>query len=742
MGVNIIRFHGHIQPKGATSKLSDINRDEVNAIWKTVAAMKKEGIYTVISPFWGGYMDPIPASWSLGEYTGQGDMWALMYFNQPLKAAYKEWVRILYTEVNPFTGIALKDDPAVALIQVKNEDSVLFWTIEGIKPDHRATIEQTFHAWLVNKYGTIGAAFSAWSNERLEADNIAAGRIGLYSIWEATHDAKQNQSPGKSARVSDQLAFLSNHQRDFYTEIYNHYKSLGCKQLINANNWRPADPGVMFDAERWSNSSVDVMAVNRYYDPLHQGENNGWRIDPGHTYVGESVLKNPAKLPINIKQVENKPFLVTESGWNLPHKYQAEGPFLIAAYSSLTGIDGFFWFSASSYKMDPDPYYPWFNIGPNANQKAMSRWTASIPGQLSMFPANALLYRKGYITPGATVVHEERTLESIWKRDTPLITEEAGFDPNRDSWDNSTNPTETKVAPIAYLAGTVEVKYEGNPANSNVSSQLSTLLDFTNKTITSTTGQLKWNYGKGICTMNAPKAQGVTGFLESTPTVALADVTITSKNPYAAISIVSMDDQTLSTSKQILVQVGTVYRPTNWQEKAVKVTINGQEKDGFEIINTGKMPWMGQKTDVKIKLNNTLITSAYVLDQSGYINKEIFVERYSDHIILSLPPNTMYMVLNTNEPTVVTGLHDEDLSSIQLYPNPTKGTVVLDIPDHIKSLNSLQVYDNLGRRVHTEKNIRQGQKQIVLPVLPNGVYHVTFNNSQHKKSSFKLVIQH
>jgi hypothetical protein len=80
---------------------------------------------------------------------------------------------------------------------------------------------------------------------------------------------------------------------------------------------------------------------------------------------------------------------------------------------SLTGIDGFFWFSATSYKMDLDPYYPWFNIGPRGDQKAMSRWTASVPGQLSMFPANALLYRKGYISPGATIVHEERTLESI-----------------------------------------------------------------------------------------------------------------------------------------------------------------------------------------------------------------------------------------------------------------------------------------------------------------------------------------
>jgi len=140
------------------------------------------------------------------------------------------------------------------------------------------------------------------------------------------------------------------------------------------------------------------------------------------------------------------------------------------------------------------------------------------------------------------VVHEERTLESIWNRELPLITEEAGFDPNRDSWSTSPNPTETAAAPISYLAGAVEVKYDGNPANSVISPTLGSLLDFANKTVTSTTGQLKWDYGKGICTMNSPKAQGVTGFLETTPSVELADVTISSRNPYAAINVVSMDD--------------------------------------------------------------------------------------------------------------------------------------------------------------------------------------------------------
>ena len=72
------------------------------------------------------------------------------------------------------------------------------------------------------------------------------------------------------------------------------------------------------------------MALNRYYDPGHFGENNGWRIDPGHHYMGLSAMKNPQKLPINVKQVAGHPFVITESGWNLPHKYTAEGPFLIS----------------------------------------------------------------------------------------------------------------------------------------------------------------------------------------------------------------------------------------------------------------------------------------------------------------------------------------------------------------------------------------------------------------------------
>ncbi len=84
---------------------------------------------------------------------------------------------------------------------------------------------------------------------------------------------------------------------------------------------------------------------------------------------------------------------------------------------SLTGVDSYYWFSPSSPSYDPNPYFTWANLA--GGQHPMHRWTISTPGQLAMFPANALLYRKGYINQGETVVHEERTLQSIYDRKMP-----------------------------------------------------------------------------------------------------------------------------------------------------------------------------------------------------------------------------------------------------------------------------------------------------------------------------------
>lgn len=733
VGVNMIRYHGGIFPKGADSKLEDVDQAEINNIWRVVAAMKKEGIYTVISPFWAGFVQDIPAGWGLGQYTGKVQPWALMYFNDRFKNAYKTWLRVLYTQPNPYTGIALKDEPAVALLQIKNEDSVLFWTIQDVKGDLKEVIEKKFFAWAVAKYGSAPAALTAWSNATTPTDNIANGRFGIYLIYDATIA----QTGGKARRVSDMVQFLTEHQRDFYADIVAHHRALGCQQLTNASNWKTASANFLNDPERYSNDVADVMAVNRYYDPQHVGENSGWRIDPGHQFVGSSVLYRPDQLPVNVKQPDNKPFFVTESGWNLPNRFQAEGPFLVSAYMSLTGVDGFFWFQPSAVGLDPFPYFDFTNL--EGGQKAMFRWTASIPGQILMLPANALQFRRGYIAEGTPVATEERTLASMWERKMPLISEENSFDPNRDTYTPSPGSGETELSPITYLAGPVRVRYNAPADAKTIAPNLGQLVNFGAKTVTSTTGQLKWDYKNGVCTVDAPSAQGVAGFLKvAAPSTQLTDVKIESDNEYAAINVVAMDDKPLKTSEKILVQVGTTYRPFQWSETPATFKLGNQDVRGFRILNTGKMPWLAANTQVTLTLNNAAIRSAYLLDLNGVKAGEVYVQRTGNQAVVRLPANAMYVVLTPNAPTI-TGLEPVK-ADFRVYPNPAQGEVVVSVPAGTAPKNQLRLLDGLGRALATQTNLAPGEHRIPVQTLAAGSYVVELRTEGGETVGRKLVV--
>jgi hypothetical protein len=68
-GMNMVRFHGHLPPKpqrdGPPVTREDINDIDLHGAWYMVAAFKKEGIYSTLSPYWGSHTDN-QASWELG----------------------------------------------------------------------------------------------------------------------------------------------------------------------------------------------------------------------------------------------------------------------------------------------------------------------------------------------------------------------------------------------------------------------------------------------------------------------------------------------------------------------------------------------------------------------------------------------------------------------------------------------------------------------------------------------------
>src|SRR5882672_6118552 len=570
-GVNMVRCHADINPS-PTQPPNTINEGARDWIWRSVAAMKKEGVYTTISPYWA-----VPAKfgkdWNIPGGSEQSAL-GLLFFDETLQGYYQGWLRKLFSEKNPYTGIPLAQDPGVGIISLQNEDSLLFWTVNGIQGEQKKRLGKKFGAWVIKKYGSLAAALSAWGNDSLPGDDKGAAILDFHNVWELT----QERQGGRAKRLADQLEFWSRTMYDFNKNMETFLRQdLGCKQPINAGNWRTADTGRLNDAERWSYTANEVMAVNRYYGGIHEGENNGWAIVKAQKFTSPSILKDPLSFPLNLKQVRGYPMIITESAWVMPSGYASEGPFLVSVYQSLTGVDAYYWFSTSDDEWTPPQ-------SANGYMPSQGKWLFGNPDMLGNFPAAALLYRKGHVQRGKPVVFEQRALTDIWERRVPIICEESGFDPNRDSAKIAATSSVKRILPAQiFLAGPVEVLYDGDPAKSTTA-DLSKLVDTNRKEVKSITGEITFNYGQGVCRVDAPRAQGMAAFFqEAGGKLATSDLEVTSANEYGTVLAVSMDDQALKSSSKILVQVGTRCRPTGWKESGTTIEWKEGKVEGFKI---------------------------------------------------------------------------------------------------------------------------------------------------------------
>jgi hypothetical protein len=633
-GVNVVRLHGAIEPKQEGSNVTDVDEKQLDEIYRTVAAMKKFGIYTVISPFWAIHAQP-RKSWGVMD-AGNGNCTGLLFFDRALQRGYKAWLKRIYAAVNPYTGVPIAKDPAVALIQIQNEDSLLFWTMQGIGGKAYGELCRLFGAWALKKYGSTEKLREAWRNCAHDKDDLDTGVAGIFIVWELTQDArnKKGDGNGRGVRLADQAEFFGRLMFDFNRETERFLREdLGCRQLINAGNWRTADQVILDDVERWSYTANEVIGKNHYFNGLHIGMNSGWQILPGQTFTSKSFTTNPKNSPLDVRQVVGRPFIISESLWVPPNQYEAEGPLVVAAQSSLTGLDLFFWFATNVPEWQPPGV----------------KWTFSIPMTLGQFPAAALMFRNGYVQEGPAVVHEERRLQDIWERRAPLIAEGGAWDPNRDVGEMpSGTPIKNVVDPLAYLVGRVEVKYEGNPSNSRAL-DLDAFIDPAKKQVRSVTKEIETDLARGIYRVDTPRAQAVAGMLGKAGLQKLTDVTIVSKNDYACVTVISLDDKPIATSGRILAQIGTIARPTGWKEKPMQIPTKDGFLEGSRILDAGGPPWRIEKMRGALGVKNPSITTATALDPNGMSISDIPIWRGDGEIRISLPPNALYVCLRSTQ---------------------------------------------------------------------------------------------
>jgi hypothetical protein len=312
-------------------------------------------------------------------------------------------------------------------------------------------------------------------------------------------------------------------------------------------------------------------------------------------------------------------------------------------------VDSFYWFAAGEPNWLRDPRRMFWRVG---ESYALDKWSISTPTGAAQWPAYALAFRRGYIKPAdAPVVYEERALTDLWQRRVPAISESGRFDPNRDAGSFAPqSPVKQEVDRLAFMVGPVHVKYGGDAKNTRVLPDLGKYIDRAAGVVRAVTGEIALNYKQGLMTVDAPKFQGVSGFLKDAGgSFELKDVTVSSTNAYATVGVVSMDDAPLANSRKLLVQVGTTARLTGWTTRKASFKAEGGDQsptvEGEQIVSTGSPPWQIANTEVTVTLHNPTITKATLLDVNGYPAAEIPVTRDGDKRVVKLPPNALYVIL-------------------------------------------------------------------------------------------------
>ena len=204
-----------------------------------------------------------------------------------------------------------------------------------------------------------------------------------------------------------------------------------------------------------------------------------------------------------------------------------------------------------------------------------------------------------------------------------------------------------EVDRLAYLVGPVEVKYGGDPARSHAV-DLKPYVDRKRKLVRSITGQVELDYGTGLCKVDAPKAQGVTGFLKKAGgTFKLGDVTVRSDDDYATVTVVPLDDEPIASSQRVLVQVGTTERLTGWADRKLdfKSQDGKQTFHGREIVSVGTPPWRIANARLTVTVINPHLTRATLLDTAGYAAGQVDVRRAGGTITVKCPEATIWLVL-------------------------------------------------------------------------------------------------
>jgi hypothetical protein len=566
-GINIVRLHfvDKWAPTGITdgSKTDTRSFDpqQLDRLDFLVSELKKNGIY----------MD---LNLNVGRAYKEGDgvpdaarlTWAksLTLYDKRIIELEKEYAHNLLTHVNPYTKTEYRNEPAIAIVEMLNENGIG----QGYNPPSKFYADE------------LDGIYNAWLKANLTADQLQTLRqeAGVQG------DAPIPRLPGNARatapkdRYETEVRFFMDLENKFYQDMKDYLRGLGVKQpfIGTADHGHSGPPWAMLT----SLSKLDILDGHIYWNQYIGVGNVPQVNDPLHSTIVQ-VSRTP---------FAGKPYTVSETNEPFPNEYNSEGIPILAAYAGFQD-----WDMVVMYTFEPKKDPAWKPFVGDA-------WDISLdPVRMTEMAAGALMFLQFDVKPARQVV--ERTYSTEQVLDAGLLPGGLRSAPGAPP---SEQPYFTPGFPLALpLEHGVRIKSLDGPPTAQYAASGA-------NPIASDTGELKWytsDAKTGLLTVETDRSQALIGFIKANKKT-LKNLSADITNDFATIMLNSMDGKPLASSAKMLLSTGSRMSNTDqkWDDARTRTTAPGHSPTLIEPVS-------GAVTLRNIEGAKTV--SAVALDGSG-----------------------------------------------------------------------------------------------------------------------------
>ena len=409
------------------------------------------------------------------------------------------------------------------------------------------------------------------------------------------------------ARAADEARFYLDLEARYSGEMTAYLRdSLRIRVPITfSNNWFGL-PSIA------SQARADYLDGHAYWD--HPDFSNGWS-EYDFSMKNTPMVKDPGwgTIPsLMWNRVLGKPFVASEYNHPWPNQYLCEAPAFLYAYMGFLDADGALlhaYYDGAEYFKEPS-YRMFFNSGMNP--------------VLLVQQHLARLFRTGTVTPARQVM--------------PLDVTESDMAASAKRRDGSP------------YTGSVGAALQTPTIWRNLAAAHTTKTDFVDPgaRVISNTGEIAWDRGLGVLSVDNPHWQGLVGAMSAEPHISrlgAVGLATTGGRDFAAVHLVSADTQPIASASRLLLL--TTARMENsgtvWAEDFRRIVKAGNAHDTVLCEPVTGSVWMLPGAHDSV--------SAFALDPTGKRRAPLPVRWAGDTLRLELPGTTLWYEIAKHEAT-------------------------------------------------------------------------------------------